>query len=249
LALKAGQITRRFERAIKRHGILGALAAAPRAGWVSFHGLLPGRAGRARNHHESERRWDVEHGVETDGVVHPANLDACSDNWVHAVQYQPSDPALFNRALSSVALEHERFIFVDVGSGKGRGLVLAARYPFRRIIGVEFSRELHAIAERNVSGAGLDGRVELVCCDVLNLPLPDEPLAIYLYNPFEAEVMRPFVVNVERSLRDKPRAIRVFYSNPIHARIWDESALFRRAAEGHDGDGFVVWQSVQQAEN
>ena len=48
------------------------------------------------------------------------------------------------------------YTFVDLGSGKGRMLFVAAERPFRRVIGVEFSRSLHAEAEREhpaVSGA------------------------------------------------------------------------------------------------
>ncbi len=40
--------------------------------------------------------------------------------------------------------------FVDFGSGKGRALLVAADFAFRRIIGVEFSEELHRIAETNL---------------------------------------------------------------------------------------------------
>jgi len=276
--MRAAQIAKRFERAIKRRGILGALAVAPRAGWASLRPILAGSSRRGQKQLEMEQQWDLEHGVETEGVVHPANLDACTENWVHGVQYQPSAPVEFRRVISSVSLEFERFIFVDVGSGKGRGLVLAAQYPFCKIIGVEFSRGLHAVAQRNVIRAGLNGRIELVCADILDWPLPlirgshiegDAPveksalcrgvagkredevadvlgLALYLYNPFDMVVMREFVAKVERSLGENWRPMWVFYSNPKEARAWDECSWFRRAAEGRDGDGYVVWQSVGQ---
>lgn len=38
--------------------------------------------------------------------------------------------------------------FLDVGSDPG--IVQAARYPFRRIIGVEISQTLHRIAQENL---------------------------------------------------------------------------------------------------
>jgi hypothetical protein len=67
-----------------------------------------------------------------------------------------------------------------------------------------------------------------------------------LYNPFDGAVMRPFVARVEQSLREHARRIWVFYSNPKEAGAWDESAMFGRAAEGRDGDGYVVWRSVER---
>lgn len=41
-------------------------------------------------------------------------------------------------------------VFLDYGSGKGRALIMAAQYPFRRILGVEFSPQLSLIASQNI---------------------------------------------------------------------------------------------------
>jgi SAM-dependent methyltransferase len=185
--------------------------------------------------------------VDTRGVVHAAQMNGCGNNWVHGAQYQPSNPQEFQRLFSAAPIRHEQYIFIDVGSGKGRALVLAARYPFKRMVGIEYSKELHAIAERNVVTAGLSGRIELVCCDALDYSLPAEPLVIFLYNPFDGAIMRPFVANVEHSLRQNPRPMWVLYSNAVHPQAWDESTLFRRVAEGHEGEAFVVWQNVEMA--
>src|SRR5580692_8694630 len=55
--------------------------------------------------------------------------------------YQPTDPALFHEMLDGLAsqayLDFRGFTFLDFGSGKGRTLLMASDYPFRRIIGVE----------------------------------------------------------------------------------------------------------------
>ena len=47
-------------------------------------------------------------------------------------------------------MDKEQLVFVDLGSGKGRTLLLASEYPFRRIVGVELSPKLHRIAKTNV---------------------------------------------------------------------------------------------------
>ena len=41
-------------------------------------------------------------------------------------------------------------VFVDYGAGKGRTVVLASTYQFKRVIGVELAPELAAIAEENL---------------------------------------------------------------------------------------------------
>ena len=43
-------------------------------------------------------------------------------------------------------------VFIDLGSGKGRMvLAAAARYPFKRVIGVELAEQLHEVARANVA--------------------------------------------------------------------------------------------------
>ncbi len=74
--------------------------------------------------------------------------------------------------------DHSRFTFIDLGSGKGRILFLAAEYPYRRIQGVEFARELHSEAQENFrtfsTGAGSSGagKIESVCVDAGNFEFP-----------------------------------------------------------------------------
>ena len=64
--------------------------------------------------------------------------------------YQPTDPALFQEIMASLPIEFEQFAFVDLGSGKGRTLLMASEYPFKRIVGVELIAELHRAAEENI---------------------------------------------------------------------------------------------------
>ena len=48
-------------------------------------------------------------------------------------------------------LDFQDFNFVDIGSGKGRALLLASDYPFREIIGIELSPELDRVAQGEVA--------------------------------------------------------------------------------------------------
>jgi len=57
--------------------------------------------------------------------------------------YQPTDPALFREMMASLPIEFNEFTFVDLGSGKGRTLLMASEYPFKKIVGVELIADLH----------------------------------------------------------------------------------------------------------
>ena len=65
--------------------------------------------------------------------------------------YQPTDAGLFQEMMAILPIDFREFTFVDLGSGKGRTLLMASEYPFRRIVGVEILPELHRAAEENIA--------------------------------------------------------------------------------------------------
>lgn len=130
-------------------------------------------------------------------------------------EYQPIEPEIFREIFGQLDIEYERFTFVDIGSGKGRALLLAAEYPFRRIVGVELLGELHQIAVGNVAH---DGRIELICGDAAQFSFPREPLVVYFFNPLPETGLREVVRNLERSVRESPRQVYVVYINPVYER-------------------------------
>jgi hypothetical protein len=62
--------------------------------------------------------------------------------------YAPTATPGFRKKLN---IDPRNFTFIDFGSGKGRVLLIAAGLPFKAVVGIEFSRELHEIAVQNIS--------------------------------------------------------------------------------------------------
>jgi hypothetical protein len=116
---------------------------------------------------------------------------------------------------------------------KGKPLMVASTYPFRRLIGVDVSPACIEVARRNVAGYGPDridpARVELRVQDAADFAFPDEPLVVYLYNPFPGAVLDRVVANLEASLRESPRPAAVVYVNPHALSALRRSDLFERA--------------------
>lgn len=152
--------------------------------------------------------------------------------------YQPTDPALFHEAIEDMKkrtnLDFGQFTFLDLGSGKGRVLMMAADYPFQRIIGVELLPSLHQIAQENLRRYKTDSQkcllIESLCADAVNFPLPTSPLLIYLFNPFPEAGLRRFLVNLVRSVRQNPRAVYVLYHNPVFEHVLRESGSAHKVA-------------------
>lgn len=108
-------------------------------------------------------------------------------------------------------------VFLDLGSGKGKVVMLAARYPFARVIGVEISEQLTEIARRNLAAARGRRRcrhVELVTADVLEYEIPADASVVYLYNPFRGSLFDAVIAKLIDSVDRHPRTVRVIYLNP-----------------------------------
>lgn len=151
--------------------------------------------------------------------------------------YQPTDPALFAEMIASLPIDLREFTFVDMGSGKGRTLLMASEYPFRRIVGVELLPELHQIAQENLarykSGSQKGFALEAVCGDATDFPFPAEPLVLYLFNPLPESGLRRVVASLDRSLSAHPRTAYVLYHNPLLERVLSESAALTKMGGTH----------------
>ena len=161
--------------------------------------------------------FDTEHGTDTGRIVRLETLRSVTGGhaWL-GHRYEASTPQRAIGALQGLPIRHDEFTLIDIGSGKGRVLLIAAQLPFRRIIGVEFASELHDIAVSNVLRVRPDDRrLELVCQDVTDYDFPDEPLVLYFYGPFLAPIMRVVMDHVSQSLRASPRpAYLVLFTTP-----------------------------------
>jgi len=146
--------------------------------------------------------------------------------------------------MRAVRIDPREYLFIDFGSGKGRALVLAARYGFKRVIGVEFARSLHEIAERNIAiyRSRNEGTppVDLHCADAVDFTLPDADAMLFFYNPFGCEVLSQICRNIEVAFRSRPRTLVIAYRNPVHANVFDSLGFLTREILN---DVFAVYRS------
>ncbi len=162
--------------------------------------------------------------------------------------YQPTDRELFHEMLDALAQQAEidfaEFTFIDLGSGKGRALLMASDYPFRRIMGVELLPSLHRIAQQNLAqyheAAQKCFAVESICADATTFALPDGPLVIYLFNPFQESGLRRALANLEKSLDANPRPAYVVYHNPLLESVVNEHGHLKRIGGTHQYSIFTA---------
>jgi SAM-dependent methyltransferase len=135
-------------------------------------------------------------------------------------EYAPSGWLFARRMLRGCAITRDD-VFVDIGSGQGRMVYMAARnYPFGRVIGVEIASELTAVARENIDRARPKLRcqnVDLVTIDATQWEVPDDLTYVYMFNPFAGDIFRQVLENISRSLDRRPRPLKLFYANPVHS--------------------------------
>ena len=162
--------------------------------------------------------------------------------------YQPTERELFHEMIATV-VEHTKlnfaeFTFIDLGSGKGRALLMASDYPFRRIVGVELLPALHETARTNVAQYKSDAQkcfqIETIRGDAIEFPFPEDPLLLYLFNPLPESGLRHTLANLARSVEMNPRAVYILYHNPQLERVLTEDARFGKIAGTHQFSVFSV---------
>lgn len=152
--------------------------------------------------------------------------------------YQPTDPSSFREMLQAfqeiASVDLGQFAFIDLGSGKGRTLLMASEYPFRRITGVELLPNLNEIARQNLAEYKSDSEqcssLESVCADATQFLFPDGPLLLYLFNPLPEWGLRKVLDNLKRSSQQAPRPIYVLYHNPVLEQVLGEAGFLKNLA-------------------
>lgn len=132
------------------------------------------------------------------------------------VGYEPVQYDCFEQAMRSLNPTGDD-VFLDVGCGRGRALVLAGLHPFGKIIGVERSPELCESARGNVRRAQRllqCSSVEVVNQDATEFEVPATVSVVFLFNPFTGSVLKSVLGQIRKSLSQQPRPLRLLYLYP-----------------------------------
>lgn len=168
----------------------------------------------------ADNAFDEANGTLTGGVEEIFDLRIVGGNARHGLSHIATDPAAFLGLIGKLDIDFASHTFIDLGSGRGRALLLATSLPFRRIIGVEFASEFHESAKHNLVAFAANGgdisRISLIMDDAAAYSFPNEPLVIYMFNPFSSRIVRQVAENALASWRGMRRPIKIFYMNPLH---------------------------------
>jgi hypothetical protein len=152
-----------------------------------------------------------------------------SPNAKWGLPYAPTNPDFFETVVANLPINLSEYDFVDLGAGKGLALLLASKFPFKSITGVEYSKVLAETAVENLrSCKEQEGNRRPIDClwgDAANFEFAPSPTVLYLFNPFQGKVMDRVIANIESSLSTTPRDLWVIYGIPWEGRKFRRSPM------------------------
>jgi len=185
---------------------------------------------------------DVRYGLppEAGGIVRLTDLGLAAPG---RMSYAPATWGVLERVLKRSEIG-DGDAFIDLGSGMGRTLLQAARFPFRRVIGIDVVDEFNDIARATLER----NRRRLVCkeyevltADLASYEIPGDITVVFLFDPVEGDLFDAVVDQLLATLTRNPRLLRVIYVTP---RFGDRLVKTGRARLTRRSErGRRYWQS------
>ena len=209
---------------LRRHGLWGSIKLIPK---------------NIKRHVKDDSNFDEVYGVSTSTFVPISKLtDVDSAKLTDAVGYEPTAPETFYQMIDDLPISPQDYSFIDLGAGKGRVLIMAHDRDFANVVGVEFSGELCEIARQNISGRP----ISIQHSDARDYEFPNEPLVLYMFNPFNAAIMQTVIDRIIRSIEVCPRDVWVIYHYPHHRALFTSHFSLIR-----EGWGYCIFRAKQSA--
>jgi len=193
--------------------------------------------------------FDIRYGTETSTMVPLNQLTIDSDSKERGYSYAPSKATplkkFFNTIKSQIPADS---VFLDLGCGKGKALLVASEFSFKELRGVEFAKELCEIARNNIAAyktkTGVSCQFQIIESDVINYVINTDENVFFMFNPFDEIILNKVLHNIESSLLIYPRKILIIYYYPINKHVIESSNIFVKSQDLSFGEhNFIVYSN------
>jgi SAM-dependent methyltransferase len=167
------------------------------------------------------------YGGQTTGIYN-LKKDVPESDRFHASIYQPVNFYTAQRLIATLNTNDKKGTLLDAGCGLGRMFFLAGAAGFRSVYGIDVSPMLchMAIAQADAAEKRFEHlAVAVECVNAADFEIPDDVSVIFMFNPFDGIIMKALLKQVMRSLKRRPRTLKVLYANPVHKSIWLEAGF------------------------
>ncbi len=178
----------------------------------------------ARHMIRQEKRGEKKYGLRTTGADELGHLRKKGVDTSHATIYMPAGYDLLENLFAQVNLSVCRH-FIDIGSGKGRVMVVAAHHGARKITGIEFAPRFCAAARTQLAATALvipGFEYQVINNDAFYVDIPDDADCLFMFNPFDEVIMSAVADNIAESHARNPRKITLLYANPLQRECLED---------------------------
>lgn len=118
-------------------------------------------------------------------------------------------------------INFKKYHFIDVGCGKGKACFYSSRFPFETVKGIDIDNKLIDAAQENIAKCRLidTTKISFEINDATTILLENVPYIIFLFNPFNGEVLDLFLKNNAKNIKGNNGYI--LYSNDKQKEILD----------------------------
>lgn len=170
----------------------------------------------------NEIKGEKKYGIKTTGSDKLHQLEDIGVDISHATIYMPAGYDMLEIVFTEIK-KYNLTHFLDIGSGKGRAMCVAAHYNFSNVTGIDFSKILCGEAIKNLvaTGKSIPGLTyQVINNDAFYYAIQREVRCIFLFNPFDEIIMSGVIKNLEDSMKELPRDIYIIYLNPLHKDLF-----------------------------
>jgi SAM-dependent methyltransferase len=185
----------------------------------------------------AHEQFDLKYGLDTQSPILIRHLETSAPGAEYANHYEGAAIPLVHRILRQLRVDLRQFTFIDLGSGKGRVLLVAAQYSFKSVIGIEFSKTLHDIAQSNISKFVEQGLTKTPPRSV-NIDAGEFDFSqftdkvVFCNNPFAASLMLRVLDKLQLSLAKTGNDGILIYLTPISAAVKERLDTFGLIGQG-----------------
>jgi SAM-dependent methyltransferase len=111
---------------------------------------------------------------------------------------------------------------IDLGSGKGRVLMVAPHFGFTDITGIDFAKELCEQATANMKEKEKyfpEIKWRVINENVEDYDIGSQDSVFFMFNPFTEIVLEKFLEKLDHSCHEFPRSIYFLYASPQHQQL------------------------------
>lgn len=183
-----------------------------------------------------EIKGEKKFGINTTGADELKDLEEKGIDISHATIYMPVSYELLEEIITQLnpltepqnAAHTPPNHFLDLGCGKGRALCVAAHAGFKRVTGIDLSKDLCELAKKNciITQQKIPAfEFSIINNDAFYYRIPNDVACIFMFNPFDEIIMSGVLANIRESLQQVPRKITIAYVNPLHKSLFIQAGF------------------------